>query len=162
MAKEPGRLERFANAMGMFSKGPGYSPRWLLENYPWNRIGAGTVVDVGGSNGDYSIPIAQEFPRIKCVVQDLPEVVLKAEPRLPADLRDRVSFMAHDFFTEQPVKGANAYLLRWVLHDWSDKYAIRILQALIPALTEASKIVVHEYILPVPGETPTLEDRTLR
>jgi hypothetical protein len=162
MAKFPDRPERFAAAMSLFSKGPGYSPTWLVENYPWGRLGNGTIVDVGGSNGAYSIPIAQAFPDLSCIVQDLPEVVEKAKASLISDLQDRVTFMTHDFFTEQPVQGADVYLMRWILHDWSDKYAIRILQALVPALKSGSKIVLHEYILPEPGQTPTIKDTTLR
>jgi hypothetical protein len=157
-----GRVERFAAAMSLFSKGPGYSPKWLLENYPWDLIGAGTVVDIGGSNGEYSIPIVQKFPEMKCIIQDLPGVISKAEAGLPSELKDRATLMVHDFFQPQPVKGADVYLLRWILHDWSDKYAIRILRALIPALEKRSKIVVHEYILPEPSVTPTIKDRTLR
>ena len=119
-------------------------------------------MDVGGSHGEYSIAVAQRFPSMKCIVQDLPNVIGRAESLLPSDLKDRVSFMAHDFFQPQPVKEAAVYLLRWILHDWSDTYAIRILRALIPALGRGSKILLHEYILPEPGERPTVQDRTLR
>lgn len=70
--------------------------------------------------------------------------------------------MGHDFFTEQPVKGAEVYLLKWILHCWSDKYARNILRALIPALRRGSKIVLHEYILPESEALPTLGDKTVR
>ncbi|KAL1606543.1 hypothetical protein SLS60_003948 [Paraconiothyrium brasiliense] len=70
--------------------------------------------------------------------------------------------MAYDFFTEQPIKGADVYLMRWILHDWSDVYAIRTLRTLVCALKRKAKIVLHEYIVPEPGETLTLQDRTLR
>jgi hypothetical protein len=162
MAKFPGRPEQFARAMSLFSMGPGYSPRWLLENYPWKSLTTGTVVDVGGSKGEYSIAIAQKYPRIKIIIQDLPDVVQRAQLSVPAELSDRVHFMDHDFFTEQPVKGADVYLMRWILHDWSDEYAIRILRAFIPALKNEAKIVLHEFVVPEPGETLTLQDRTLR
>ncbi len=147
--------------MSLFSNSPAYSPKWLLENYPWGDIGTGTIVDVGGSTGQYSIPIAQAFPNLRCVVQDLPDVIAGVDSGALSRL-DNVSFMAHDFFVVQPVKGAEVYLLRWILQDWSDKYAIRILQALIPALKVGSKIVVHEHILPQPGEAHLLQERTLR
>lgn len=123
---------------------------------------SGLVVDVGGSKGEYGIKIAQKYPGIKVVIQDLPDVVSKARSNAPQDLGDMVSFMAHDFFTEQPVKGADVYFLRWILHDWSDKYSIRILRALIPALKKGAKVVLHEYIVPEPGETLSLQDKTLR
>lgn len=162
MAKFPGRQEQFARAMSLFSKGPGYSPKWLLENYPWDSLRASTIVDVGGSLGEYGIAIAQKYPQIKVIVQDLPDVVGRAQSSTSAELTDGITFMAHNFFTEQPIKGADVYLMRWILHDWSDAYAIRILRALIPALKKEAKIVLHEYIVPEPGETLNLQDRTLR
>ncbi|KAF2656259.1 putative O-methyltransferase [Lophiostoma macrostomum CBS 122681] len=161
MAKN-GRLERFTNSMKVASMSPANSPIWLVEHYPWHCLDSGTLVDVGGSSGAYSIPIAEHYPEMKCIIQDLPNVVHRAEKEVPDNLRDRVTFMPHDFFTEQPVKSADVYLLRWVLHDWSDKYAIRIIRNLIPALAKHSKIVVQEFVLPEPGKIPTLEDRNLR
>lgn len=59
--------------------------------------------------------------------------------------------MAHDFFTEQPVKGADVFLLRCILHDWSDKYAIKILRALVPALKPDVRIIVNEAVVPEPA-----------
>ncbi len=139
MAKFPGRIDRFAAAMSIFSSLPENSPRWIFENYPWAKIGTGTIVDVGGSTGVYTIPIVKAHPGMKCIIQELPEVVKKLEPRLPDDVKDRVSFMPHDFFIEQPVKGADVYFMRWILHDWSDKYASLILKALVPAMRSKLK-----------------------
>ncbi|KAF2828338.1 S-adenosyl-L-methionine-dependent methyltransferase [Ophiobolus disseminans] len=163
MSKQPGRAEKFAAAMTLFSNGPGYAPTHLVDNYPWDRHSSGTIVDVGGSHGEYSIPIAQKFSSIqRVIVQDLPHVIEQAGATAPADLQDRVTFMAHDFFQPQPVKGADVYLLRWILHDWPDTYATRILCGLVPALEKSSKVVIHEYIVPEPGQTPTVQDQTLR
>ena len=61
-----------------------------------------------------------------------------------------MKFMAHDFFTEQPVVGADVYYFRWILHDWSDKYCTRILKALIPALKPGARIVLSERCLEPP------------
>jgi hypothetical protein len=62
----------------------------------------------------------------------------------------RISFMPHDFFNTQPVT-ADVYLLRWILHNWSDKYCVRMLRALIPALKPGAKIVVNEDVRPAFG-----------
>jgi hypothetical protein len=72
----------------------------------------------------------------------------------------RVEFMVHDFLTEQPVRGADVYFLRWVLHNWSDKDAVRILRSLVPALKTGARIVVCDTVLPRPGALPKwIEDR---
>lgn len=148
--------------MRFVSLAPGFAPEWLRDNYPWEEIGSGTVVDVGGSSGTHSIATVRKFPNLKCIVQDLPEVVSTASSAVPDDVKNRLTFMGHDFFAEQPVKGADVYLLRWILHDWSDKYAAMILRGLVPALKDGARVVIQEMILPSPSSVPTLEERKLR
>ena len=148
--------------MTWFSTGPGLEAIHVVGGFAWDSIGKGTIVDVGGSHGSVSIALAQSFPSLHCIVQDQADVVKVAQTNLPPDLATRVAFMQHDFFTEQPVKGADVYLLRWILHDWSDAYAIRILRALIPALKQGSKIVVCERILPEPGTVSKYQERASR
>lgn len=148
--------------MTWFSTGPGLEPTHILNGFAWEALGKGVVVDVGGSHGSVSIAIAHNFPSLHCIVQDRAEIVAFGRHKLPPDLVNRVSFMEHDFFTEQPVKNADVYHFRWILHDWSDKYAIRILKALIPALKPGAKIVVCEHVLPEPGAASVLQDRASR
>ena len=49
--------------------------------------------------------------------------------------------------------------MRWILHDWIDSYAAKILRSLVPALEKAkdSRIVVFEYVLPEEPETRLTE-----
>ncbi|KAI1463062.1 O-methyltransferase-domain-containing protein [Daldinia caldariorum] len=59
--------------------------------------------------------------------------------------------MEHDFFTTQSVRHANVYLFRWVFHNWSDKYCVKILQSLVLGLKKGSKIVINALCIPEPG-----------
>lgn len=81
---------------------------------------------------------------------------------MPAELSTRVTFMAHDFITEQPVKGADAYLFRWVFHNWSDKYCLQILRNLIPALKDGARIIVQDNCLPEPNTISYTEEAKIR
>lgn len=148
--------------MRFLNTGPDLEPAHIIDNYPWESIGHGTIVDVGGSHGDVSMAIAQRFSSLHCIVQDRAEVIVEGQARIPPSLTSRVSFMEHDFFLEQPVKGADVYYFRWILHDWSDKYAIRILRSLIPALKNGAKIVISELILPEPGAIQPYQERAIR
>ena len=87
---------------------------------------------------------------MKCVIQDLP-IVIEAGRKGLTECQDQITFMEHDFFAEQPIKAANVYLLRQILHDWSDKYATKILKAIVPAMNEDSTIIIMENFLPEPG-----------
>lgn len=70
--------------------------------------------------------------------------------------------MPYDFFTEQPVKDADVYFFRWIFHNWSDKYCIKILQGLVPALKKGARIVINDNVLPEPGILPMWREEKLR
>ncbi|MCJ1379615.1 hypothetical protein MMC17_002717 [Xylographa soralifera] len=162
LANYPVREQRFADAMSLFSSSPGFEPVYLATNYDWKSIGTGTIVDVGGSHGYVSIELARTFPDLHCIVQDLPKTVADGEKALPKDVADRVKFMAHDFFTEQPVKNADVYYFRWIFHNWSDKYCIKILRKLVPALKHGARIIVNELCIPEPGMLSKFQEKPLR
>lgn len=157
--KHPERAKRFAAAMTFFDKKPGLESKHIVEGYDWAAVGHGLLVDVGGSHGSLSRAIAERFPKIRCIVQDLPETVATAE--VPPNLANRFEFVAHDFFTEQTVS-ADIYLFRWILHTWSDKYAIKILRNLVRALKFGARVVVVELCLPEPGASSLSDERRAR
>lgn len=94
--------------------------------------------------------LAQTYPKLKLVVQDLPGVEESFNTTVPEELKPRVSFQTHDFFTTQPV-AADVYFFKAILHDWPDKYASKILGALVPSMRPGSRIVLCEGIFPPPG-----------
>ncbi|KAI3322493.1 putative O-methyltransferase [Xylariaceae sp. AK1471] len=160
----PERLKHFAEAMRFFAERPGMEPRYVVEDYDWGSIPeGGTVVDVGGSHGVICIELARRFPGINFVVQDLDEPTIRdAEQRCPADVADRVRYMVHDFFNVQPVSGADIYFFRYVLHNWSDTNAIKILRNLIPSLKPGAKIIVNDVVVPEADKMPPILAESLR
>ena len=81
-------------------------------------------MNVGGGYGQVSQFLARNTSHLHFIVQDLPGTVETARAQLPQDVQGRVEFVAHDFFTEQTLRGVNVFLLRWIHHNWSDKYCI--------------------------------------
>ena len=159
----PAKAKRFAGAMTSLSSHRGHGPEYLARGFPWASLGNKTVVDVGGSEGKYSIALAQSFPELKFIIQDLPAVVgaVNTKRPVPLGLEDRVSFMAHDMFTEQPVS-ADVYIFRFVFHDWPDAYVVKILRQLIPALKPGARIIINDSILPEPNTLSELYERKIR
>lgn len=88
LALHPPRAQRFGT---YFSRADEPSHP-LLSNYPWTTHTK--IVDVGGSHGSISISLAERFPNLSCIVQDLPATVAEGEARLPEHLRGRVTFMS--------------------------------------------------------------------
>ncbi|KAF2728965.1 S-adenosyl-L-methionine-dependent methyltransferase [Polyplosphaeria fusca] len=73
--------------------------------------------------------------------------------------------MPHNFLADdviQPVEGADVYLMRWVLHDFSDACAIKILRTIVPALKKGSRVMIMDLIFPEPGTLPVWRERDLR
>jgi hypothetical protein len=111
------------------------------------------LVDVGGGRGhDVQLFAAQHASHPgKLVLQDREPVIASIEKQeeLP------FACQAHDFFTPQPIKGARAYSLHSILHDWDDEEGVRILENLKPALVPGySRVLLNEIVLS--EENPTL------
>ena len=140
----------------------GNDPRLLLGRYPWAELpGEAMVVDVGGSTGYVAALLAEEYPGMKLVVQDLPDVV---ESAAAANENSRLSFQAQDFFQANGEIGADVYLFRWILHDWPDREVVKILRALIPALKKGARVIVNDSVGPgqAGGKLAYYEERFVR
>lgn len=117
---------------------------------------------MGGSVGFVCVALAEKFPNIKFVVQDMAKTIANGPEHVPENLRDRIQFQAHDFYTPQPVKDADVYFFRWICHNQSDKYGVKMMQSLIPALKPGAKIVIHDNCLPTPGTIDKWDDKITR
>jgi hypothetical protein len=113
--KDPVRAKRMGRAMASLTGGEGYEVKYLAEGYDFTEIDAreGTFVDVGGSHGFVCVDLARKYKKMKFVVQDLPKTVETAPKPICEDAQaaERIELEAHDFFTEQPQKGADGECL---------------------------------------------------
>ncbi|KAL4887927.1 S-adenosyl-L-methionine-dependent methyltransferase [Aspergillus ambiguus] len=145
--------KQFGNHMAVYRQG---RPSWMDQGfYPvTERLVEGAdvkaqdvlLVDMGGSIGHDISEFRRKWPNApgRLVLQDLPEVIQGAK-----GLHSSIEPMAHDFFTEQPIKGARAYYLHSVLHDWPDEMCLKILANLVPALRPGySKVLINENLIP--------------
>jgi 6-hydroxytryprostatin B O-methyltransferase len=89
--------------------------------------------------------------------------MLHASPAKAA-LAARITFQGHDFMQKQPVQGADLYLLRTVLHDWSDAQAAKIVRNVVDAMGDrpGSKMLIMDTVLPKPGSVPVSIERLVR
>lgn len=147
--------------MKAFTSRPGHDISYVLDNYDWGSLGQALVVDVGGAGGHVAIQLTKRFENLGVLVQDAEKAIIGVEARVPEELKHRVRFMAHDFFTPQNIT-ADVYYLRWVMHNWSDKYCVLILRALIPALKPGARIVIQDTCMPQPHTIPLWRERHLR
>ncbi|KAL3264742.1 hypothetical protein ABHI18_000447 [Aspergillus niger] len=167
VSQDPARTVEFANSMKAVSTTSFFGTCHLCKSFDWSSLGDGVVVDMGGSTGHVSIALAESFPSLRFVVQDLPDVVSNSikqleERQLPLSVTTRIQFQGHSLLHMQPVKGAAVYLLRQILHDWPDREAVQILRSIVPALGPRSKIFIADIVLPEAGSIPATEEQVMR
>jgi hypothetical protein len=177
LGSNPEMYRRFGISMQSLSQGAGYEVEYLSDHYPWAKLPTGSVVDVsmeicrlrclleqvGSGIGFVSMILAKAHPNLKIVNQDLERALAGVDhSKTPEELRDRVSFMPHDFFNPQPVQGADVYFFRWIFHGWSDHSAVKILQSQIPALKKGARILINEWVMPDPSTISNWDERIMR
>jgi hypothetical protein len=124
----------------------------LLEAYDFGRFG--TVVDIGGGHGALLAAVLAAHPRVRGVVFDQPHVVAGAPAVLEAaGVADRCEAVGGSFFDAVPT-GADAYVLKAILHDWDDEDAVRILDSCRGAIAPDGALLVVERELGGPNQNP--------
>jgi SAM-dependent methyltransferase len=130
----------------------------LIEAFDFSQIE--TVVDVGGGLGTLLTELAARWPAMRCVLYDRPAVVKQAREGVArAPLSDRIEAIGGDFFSSVPV-GADAYVVKHVVHNWGDEQAIALLRRCAAGLRPGGHVLIVESIL-LPGNrrdgTPLLD-----
>jgi O-methyltransferase domain/Dimerisation domain len=104
------------------------------------------VVDVGGGQGSLVTAVLRRNPHLTGGVFDQAHVV---SPAGPSELAGRWSSTTGSFFDEVPA--ADCYLLKWILHDWSDEECVEILSRCRESLADGGVVLVVELALGRPG-----------
>jgi len=109
------------------------------------------AVDVGGASGTLVHGLMAANPHLHGIVLDLPNVVRTAETAAHAlGLAGRLTAVASSFFDYVPQ--ADLYLLKFILHDWNDEQAARILRRCCEAMRPNGRVIVIERLLGEIGE----------
>ncbi|MDH6555078.1 methyltransferase [Streptomyces sp. SAI-041] len=121
----------------------------LVAAYDFSPFG--TVVDVGGGEGALLAGILAATPGLNGIVFDQPHVVSDVLLRSEG-LAHRTKAVGGDFFDSVP-EGGDAYVLKWVLHDWSDEKCVEILACVRAAMSPGGTLLVVESVIE-PGNDP--------
>jgi hypothetical protein len=116
----------------------------ILDAYDFS--GLSRIVDVGGGHGALLRDILERYPDSRGVLCDLPSVVAGATELKCSDVAARCELVAANFFESAPA-GGDAYILKRILHDWSDDEAIQILKNCRRAITAEGKLLVIEQVV---------------
>ncbi|MBA2446401.1 MAG: methyltransferase [Chloroflexi bacterium] len=113
-----------------------------------------TVVDVGGGRGALLAAILRTNPDVRGILFDQAHVIPGARQYLDAaGLGQRCELVAGDFFASV-VAGGDTYVLKWIVHDWDDERALRILERCHRAMPATGRLLLVETVIP-PGNDPS-------
>jgi O-methyltransferase domain/Dimerisation domain len=148
-AKHPEVGAIFDRAMTHVSRG---GTEVVLSAYDFS--GFSHIVDVGGGHGALLAAILNAYPQAHGTLFDQPQVVSGARGNLQQrKVADRCDIVGGSFFEAVP-QGGDIYLMRYVIHDWEDDEAIRIMKTCRRAMREAAKLLLVERIVAPPNEQP--------
>ena len=116
----------------------------VARSFDWSRFPV--VADIGGGIGSQLSSVLDAHPSCRGILFDQPAVIAEAPDR-------RIECVGGDFFKDVLVH-ANAYMMRWVLHDWSDEEAVALLTNVRKVATPESRLMVVESVI---QETPEFD-----
>ena len=153
MARNPAHVQVFNEAMLAFTR---LIVADVLAAYDFSGITR--LMDVGGGYGQLLCAILHAYPDLRGVVFDLPRCAAGATRHLDeAGLSDRAEFTPGSFFASVPA-GADAIIMKSIIHDWNDERSIAILTNCRRALPTGGRLLLVERLMPERPEV-TAHDR---
>jgi len=119
----------------------------IAAAYPFDALSS--LVDVGGAHGHLLGTILKRHKKLQGILFDQPQVVAHAPQSgfITDGLAKRCRIEGGDFFTAVP-EGADGYLMKFIIHDWDDEKAIRILENCRKAMAKGGRVLLAEIVLP--------------
>jgi hypothetical protein len=146
-AEHKGAARVFDNAMTSLSR---MVAKAVVAAYDFSAIGK--LADIAGGHGSLLAAILQANAHLRGLLFDVPQVIEDARQHLEVEgVMQRCELASGDFFQSVPV-GADAYLMKHIIHDWDDARALSILQNCHRAMPEKGRLLLVEIVIPAGNE----------
>lgn len=143
MASDPGQMAMFHQSM---ADQTGPMAKALIDAYEFGRFR--TVIDVGGGYGALLAALLKSHPALQGKVADLSDLKDASSAYLESQgVAGRGVFAGGSFFDGVPA-GADAYVLKSIIHDWDDAHALKILNNCRLAAAPSGRVLLIERIAP--------------
>jgi O-methyltransferase/methyltransferase family protein len=140
--KDQKSAENFNRAMTSFST---VEAPTITKAYDFSGIRS--LTDVGGGHGLFLATILENHPDMNGTLFELPQVVHSLAGGPLERFKNRVRVVAGDMFTSVPA-GADAYIMKRIVHDWSDEQCGKILSSCRAGVTKGGKLLVVDSVVP--------------
>ncbi|HEX8139653.1 MAG TPA: methyltransferase [Pyrinomonadaceae bacterium] len=145
--KNPEHAEIFNSAMTDMSVATAPA---VVEAYDFSGIE--TLADIAGGHGYLLAQVLKAHPKMKGVLFDMSSVIAGAGALLEREgVGNRVEKISGDFFASVPA-GADAYIMKHIIHDWDDERARRILRNIREVMPDNGKVLIVETVVPEGNE----------
>ncbi|MGH6865911.1 MAG: methyltransferase [Methyloceanibacter sp.] len=149
LAERPDQAEAFHLAMTDTSANAAEA---VLAAYDFSGIKR--IADVGGGHGILLSSILRRYPNMQGFLFDRPEVVAGLPSGRFAGCEDRIGIEGGSFFERVP-SGCDAYIMKHIVHDWSDEHCRTILSLMRDALPVDGRVLLLEMVVSgEPGPSP--------
>ncbi len=123
----------------------------IVEAYDFSGIN--TLADIAGGHGLLLAGVLKANPEVKGMLFDMPSVIEGATALLEREgVAGRVELARGNFFESVPA-GADAYMMKHIIHDWDDERCVAILKNIHRVLPESGKVLIVEMVI-APGNEP--------
>jgi hypothetical protein len=147
MSQHPEKTVNFNNAMTDMSSGDAAA---ILQNYDFSHFEH--IVDVAGGHGTLLAAILDQAPKLRGTLVEMPHVIQGARQAGTLDrFAKRCALEAGSMFESVPA-GADAYIMKFIIHDWYDPECIRILGNCRKGIRPGGRLLVVDQVVPARNE----------
>jgi len=146
--RNPQYAEVFNQAMNSYSRIQTAFVSEALDGYDFSNIHH--ICDVGGGQGHLLCNLLSKYPHLKGSILELGSVTRNKDLLWASKmgLDERCTYLIGDMFNEVPP--ADAYIMKMILHDWSDDECVKILSNIHRSSPNEGKVFIVEHLIPVP------------
>jgi hypothetical protein len=123
----------------------------ITEAYDFSGIE--TLADIAGGHGLLLAGVLKANPQLKGLLFDQSSVIDGATALLEKEgVTERVELVRGSFFESVPA-GADAYMMKHIIHDWDDERSLTILKNIHRVIPASGKVLIVEMVI-TPGNEP--------
>jgi hypothetical protein len=112
----------------------------------YNFEGIRSIVDVGGGHGLLLATILKRNPHLRGTLYEVPHVVEGAANGPLKSVMGRCTLASGDMFSSVPA-GADAYIMKHIIHDWPDDLCVQLLKACRKGVNAGGKLLVVDSVI---------------
>jgi len=147
MGQHPEKTGNFNQAMTDLSSGDAAA---VVQSYDFSRFEH--IVDVAGGHGALLAAILDSAPKLRGTLVEMPHVIEGAKKAGILDrFENRATLEAGSIFESLP-KGADAYIMKFIIHDWYDPECIKILSHCRKGIRPSGRLLVVDQVVPARNE----------